>query len=298
MKNAGTESHLEWLDRMYNNRQMVPDHALHFMRWAKDSESVRKRLPCQLDLTYGDQPGETLDIFPSEGINSDHKAPVLVFIHGGYWRGLDKSDHSFLAPHFTQAGACVVVLNYALCPTVSIPQIVRQMVNALAWTWRHIADFGGDPQRITVAGHSAGGHLATMMLTTDWPAHAPDLPSDLLVNALSISGLYDLDPVHRTPFLKDLNLTSEQVRQASPVLLPPPSKATLYSVAGGDESEEFLRQNQLIRQTWGNAAVPICESLAGLNHFSILEALVEPSHRLGHLALELLGLAKAPSRCS
>ena len=286
----------QWLDRMYNNRLLVPDHAVHFARWAKDSESARERLPCQLDLAYGSQPGETLDIFPASRTGTGRKAPVLVFIHGGYWRSLDKADHSFIAPPFTQAGACVVVLNYALCPAVTVPQIVQQMANALEWIWRKIGEFGGDPERITVAGHSAGGHLAAMLLAADWLAHAPDLPPSLVKNALSISGLYDLEPICHTPFLKDLRLTPEQVRQASPVLLPRPPQGTLCSVAGGDESEEFLRQNRLIQQTWGLETVPVCASLPGLNHFSILEALTEPSHRLHLLALELLGLEPAPSR--
>ena len=285
------EPNPQWLDRMYNNRLLVPDHALHFARWATDSESARRQQPCRLNLAYGSKPSETLDLFPSSTSKNAHKAPVLVFIHGGYWRSLDKADHSFIAPQFTQTGACVVVPNYALCPAISIPGIVQQMVEALAWTWRHIAEFGGDPERITVAGHSAGGHLAAMMLITDWAAHGPDLPPRLVNNAVSISGLYNLEPIRLTPFLKnDLNLTPEQVNQASPARLPRPQQGMLYSVAGGDESDEFLRQNQLIQQAWGAQAVPVCESLLDLNHFSILETLVAPSHRLHRLALELLGL--------
>ena len=286
----------QWLDSMYNNRLLVPGHAAHFARWSAESRSAREQLPCQLDLAYGGEPGETLDIFPARETSSAAKAPVLVFIHGGYWRSLDKADHSFIAAPFTQAGACVVVLNYALCPAVSIPDIVRQMVHALAWTWRHVADFGGDPERITVAGHSAGGHLAAMLLAHDWAAQSPDLPPGLVRNALSISGLYDLEPIRLTPFLKELHLTPGQVRQASPALLARPPHGTLYSVAGGEESEEFLRQNRLIQQAWGLQTVPVCESLPGLNHFSILEALTEPSHRLHQLTLELLGLEPVPSR--
>lgn len=284
----------QWLDSMYNNRLLVPGYAAHFTRWVTDSENARQQQPCLLDVAYGEQTGETLDIFPATDVSPGKSTPVLVFIHGGYWRALDKADHSFIAPAFTQAGACVVVLNYALCPAVTIPEIAGQMVKALAWTWRHIAAQGGDPARITVAGHSAGGHLAAMLLACDWPAHAPDLPKTLVKNALSISGLYDLEPIRQTPFLKDLHLTPEQVRQASPVLLPPPTQGTLCSVAGGDESEEFLRQNQLIQQAWGVDTVPICESLPGLNHFSVLEALIAPGHRLHQLALELLGLDEMP----
>ena len=294
MNSIASDWNPQWLDSMYNNRLLVPGYAAHFARWAKESESARQQLPCQLDLAYGDQAGESLDIFPASGTSPVQGAPVLVFIHGGYWRSLDKADHSFIAPAFTRAGACVVVLNYALCPAVTIPEIVLQMVKALAWTWRHIAAHGGDPARITVAGHSAGGHLAVMLLACDWPAHAPDLPQALVKNALSISGLYDLEPIRQTPFLQDLKLTPEQVRQASPVLLPRPTQGTLYSVAGGDESEEFLRQNRLIQQAWGAETVPVCESLPGLNHFSVLEALIAPGHRLHQLALELLVLEDAP----
>jgi len=275
----------EWLDRMYNNRDLVPQHPEHFRRWAADSAQAMRSQPRELDVRYGGGPNEHLDIFPAPQAD----APVLVFIHGGYWRSLDKRDHSFVAPAFTRAGACVVIPNYALCPAVTIPQITMQVVQALAWTFRHIRRYGGDPARITVVGHSAGGHLAAMMLACVWPAYGRELPPDLVRQALSISGLFDLAPIMRTPFLQPtLQLTGEQVRQCSPALLPAPAHGTLATVCGADESEEFLRQNRLIRAAWGERAVPVCEALPGLNHFSVLEALVEPGHRLHELALQLL----------
>ena len=163
-----------WLDHMYNNRALVPEFAVHIERWQRDSAQARAQLPCALDVAYGSGQGETMDIFPPGEEAGRNPAPVLVFLHGGYWRSLDKSDHSFIAPMFNQAGACVVVPNYALCPAVTIPQIVMQMVRALAWVHRHIEKFGGDPARITVMGHSAGGHLAAMMLACRWQQVAPD----------------------------------------------------------------------------------------------------------------------------
>ena len=274
-----------WLDRMYNNRARVPEAPRYLQRWAELSAAARERELCTLDIAYGERPAERLDVFPAR----ESGAPVLFFIHGGYWRALDKSDHSFIAPAFTREGVCVVVPNYTLCPEVTVPDITMQMVRALAWTWRHIAAHGGDPNRITVAGHSAGGHLTAMMQACVWPAYEKGLPPTLVRNSLAISALHDLEPIMHTPFLQpSLNLTPAQVEAASPARLPPPAHGTLYSVVGGHESEEYLRQNRLIRQAWGEERVPVCEALPGLDHFSVLEALVEPGHRLHRLALDLL----------
>ena len=274
-----------WLDRMYNNRALVPDHADYFARWEALSAEARRSQACTLDTAFGSSRGEQLDVFaaPEAG------APVLVFIHGGYWRSLDKADHSFIAPAFVSEGACVVVPNYQLCPAVTIPQIALQSAQALAWVYRNAGEFGGDPARITVIGHSAGGHLAAMMLACLWSQVGSDLPADLVKNAMSISGLYELDSVMQTPFLKEsLRLTPEHVLQASPAWFPAPAKGTLFAVAGAHESEEFLRQNALIELVWGSKTVPVREAMPGLNHFSILETLVQPGHRLNDLALQLL----------
>lgn len=294
----------QWFDDMYNPRVRVPDFARYLAACTVRSIDARQDPGCQLDVPYGLGDGETLDVFRSQfetgtgtgkDVGSD-KAPVLVFLHGGYWRSRDKSDHSFIAPAFTHAGACVVVPNYALCPgtdihPVTVPYISLQMVKALVWVWRNIDQYGGDPARITVAGHSAGGHLAAMMLACVWTAYADDLPADLVRNAVSISGLHELESIRRTPFLQqDLRLTPEDACRASPAWMPPPRQGDLNSVCGGDESAEFARQNSLIQQRWGRKRVPVCETLPGLNHFSILDAMVQPDSRLHQLTCDLLGL--------
>jgi len=275
----------DWLNAQYNNRELVPDHARHLAHWAEASALTRSKSGCRLDLRYGDGPQESLDLFPAPRPG----APVLVFVHGGYWRALDKSDFSFVAPVFTEAGAMVVVPNYSLCPAVTVEHITWQLVRSLQWVWHNAAQHGGDPQRIVVAGHSAGGHLAAMLLSCRWKQVADDLPAQLVGGALSISGLFDLEPIRHTPFLQaDLQLTPASVRRLSPAFFPRP-KGKLYATVGAAESDEFLRQNQLIRDVWGPTAVPVCETVPGHNHFSVLESLVDPAGRLHELALRLLG---------
>ncbi len=274
-----------FLNQQYNIRALVPECTQMMQRWAKNSETEREQQDCFLDVSYGPGVNESLDIFPCE----ENQAPVLIFIHGGYWRSLDKSDHSFIAPAFTQQGVCVVVPNYALCPAATVPEIVMQLVQAVAWVYHHIGQYGGDRSRITVAGHSAGGHLTAMMLSCLWPKFDPDLPSNVVKNALAISGLYELETIMHTPYLQEtLQLTEKDAARISPAWMVAPPAGWLASVVGGDETAEFLRHKQLIQQAWGSKVVPICESLVGLNHFSVLESLALPGQRLHQIALDML----------
>jgi arylformamidase len=273
-----------YLDNQYNNRLRVPEFAQHVQRWQSGSAAARQG-NCTLNLAYGDEPLEKLDVFPAQ--NSTKNAPVMVFVHGGYWRSMDKADHHFVAPAFTHQ-ACVVIPNYPLCPAANMEQLVLSTAQSLVWVARNIARFGGDPSRISVVGHSAGGHLAAMMLACQWKKFASDLPAQLVRNALSLSGLHDLLPIMHTPYLQaDLRLTPAQVQRCSPAYFPRPA-GKLIALCGADESDEFMRQNALIETAWGKDCVIQREALLGLNHFSVLEALATPGHRAHTLAKSLL----------
>ena len=277
-----------WYDAQYNNRARIPEHPAILAHWFEASARARERHADMVEVAYDSAPRERLDVFAARSPAS----PVFVYLHGGYWRALDKRDQSFLAPPFVDAGAMVVLPDYTLCPAVTVEHIALQMVRALAWVHRHAADHGGDPQRIVVAGHSAGGHLATLLLTCDWKAVASDLPSKLVKAALSISGIYELEPLRHAPFLAaDLGLTAAAARRLSPALMPAPG-GELVTVVGGDESEEFLRQAAAIARAWGPGQVVASEIVAGRNHMNVLHELADPRSRTHRLALKLLGLVK------
>jgi len=276
----------DWFESQYNNRRRVADAEAILQRWSEASALVREQARCQLDLRYGSGPRQRLDVFS----DSVAKAPVLVFIHGGYWRALSKEDLSFIAPGFTSEGAVVVIPGYDLCPDVSMERIPLQLAEALAWVWRHVADYGGDPNHIVLAGHSAGGHLAALLSCFDWKSLAPDLPRQLVKGTLSISGLHELAPLVHTPFLQpDLRLDEASARRLSPVHQAPPD-SPLYAVVGGAESEEFKRQCRLIQEAWGTQAVPLLEEVPGYNHFDLLYDLVAPEGITHALARRLLDL--------
>ena len=264
------------LSREYNNRELVPDHGQYFARWAEGSARARATMTCYLDRDYGPAAGEKLDIFPARKGDGS----VLMFIHGGYWRSLDKRDFAYLAPAWVDAGVSLAVVNYDLCPHVTIEEIVRQMLRASAWLYRHAEQYGMDEDRLFVSGHSAGAHLTAMMMAALWPVYDAQLPKDLFKGGLAVSGIYDLRPLAQVNFLNaDLRLDEASALKVSPAFLPPATRAPLYTCVGGAESSEFKRQNGLLAQRWrsgvaGDIAMP------GHNHFSVIDELANPASAL------------------
>jgi arylformamidase len=258
------------LDREYDNRGKVANYAEYIACYPAESARTRDTLPARLDLRYGPTPGETLDVFLPEGSGP---WPVHVFVHGGYWRSLDKEDFSFVARAFQPAGVLVAVINYALIPTVDMDELVRQVRASVAWLHRNAGALGGDPARLTVSGHSAGGHLVAMLMSTDWGRFG-GLPDDVVKAGCGISGLYDLEPIRLCYLNETLGLTVETARRNSPVHLVPAAAGRLLLPVGAKEGDEYHRQSESLAAAWRRRGLAVeVMDMAGHDHFSIITEL-------------------------
>lgn len=278
------ESEADYYTREYNPRLAVPNFLDIFQRWGRQAAEARQASgTAKLDLAFGSAPGERLDLFPAR----DPASPLLVFIHGGYWRALDKADFSWVAPPFVDRGVSVAVLNYTLAPKASLEDIVREVLRAIAWLWRQGPSLGFDRNRIVVSGHSAGGHLTAMSMCARWPQWEPDLPVNVVKAGLAMSGLFDLRPIAKSPFFNvDLKLDDVLAKKLSPALMPPATRAPIVTAVGGGETREFHRQNALIRDNWPKAFAGDIP-MPGRNHMTLVDALADPGHPLFAAALEL-----------
>lgn len=278
----------EALEKQYNARASIPDHPQIFQRWKEASAVARAKSPkVRLDLRFGKNPKETLDFFPAEGKNP----PLVMLIHGGYWRSLDKSDFSDKAQALVAAGTSVAVVNYDLCPEVTVGEIMDEMRRAAAWLWHNAADLGVDRGRFQAIGHSAGGHLAAALLATDWPKFDAALPAGMVRSGLLVSGLYDLEPLRHVSMHQDLRMTADQAKAWSPILTPPPAKVSVAAVWGALETAEFRRQTEELAAAWGKAGTAVsAEAIPDRHHLNVIDDLGKPGSRLLQLSLKLLGL--------
>jgi arylformamidase len=274
----------EFVERGYNNRAAVPDHPRWLALFTEASATTRAALAPKLDLRYGSGPKQTLDLFVPAGAARG----TFLFLHGGYWRALDKSDFSFVATPFVAAGYTVAVANYDLCPDVSIATIVDECRRAVTWIVREGATHGANPDRIVVGGHSAGGHLTAMLFTTDWSTLG--LPGNPIAGGVSVSGVHDLAPMVLFSFNADFKLDDAEAARQSPVRLTPRTRVPLVLAAGADETSEFVRQTQILWDAWpanrpAGARAPML--IPGRDHFSVVVDYADPASELTRATLAL-----------
>lgn len=239
------------------------------------SAAARETLAGHRDVRYGAREKELLDIYPPPG----ESRGVAIYLHGGYWRSMDKQDYAFLASAFVPAGFTLVLPNYDLAPEVTLDTIVDEVRTACAWVWRNIAHFGGDRDRLCVAGNSAGAHLAAMMAITDWRGVDPSLPARLMKCGVMLSGLYDLEPLLLTTVNDALRLDAQAARRNSPALHSPKLDGPLLLAVGGRESAEFQRQTDTLYIGW--QSVPIRRRVVpARHHFDLLLDLADENSAL------------------
>ena len=279
----------EALELEFNPRATAKNLDERLAASAAASAETRARLDCALDVRYGPGEKETLDIFPAADSASAAGAPVLLFIHGGYWRAMDKNDYSFIADVFQPAGATTVVINYDLCPAVTLDTIVEQSNRSIAWTFRNIANYGGDPNRLYVSGNSAGGHLTAMALAHDWEAEGH--PADLIKGAAPITGVFDCKPVLDITVNEEVRLEPEAARRLSPLHHPPRRALPLLIAVGGAEPRLWIRMSVDYAALCREHGID-CEymEMPGHDHFDISRAVGDPESPLAHAMLRMMGL--------
>jgi arylformamidase len=273
------------IDAQYGPQQWVADPAAEAQHYVERSRHARTQLRCLLDQPYGPTLDETLDIFPAERPD----APVFVFLHGGYWRANTSREFSCVALGPQALGITTVVVNYSLCPKVSIDEITRQTRSAVAWVLRNIDRHGADPQRVAVGGHSAGGHLTAMCLQTPWQEEY-GLAADPLAAAVLVSGIYDLQPLRYSYLQPQIQLDDGIIRRNSPLFSVRRCTTPALITWGEAESGEFARQSAVYHAAWqavGNRSELVAQ--AGAHHFSAIHGFEDPSSPLCQWLARTLG---------
>ena len=248
------------VDAEYNIRRRHPESPQHYARYAADSEAARAALNGRIDLAYGEAPGERLDFFPAARAD----APLFLFIHGGYWRALDKRDFSFVAPPFVAAGIAVALINYDLTPKVTVETVVAQTQRAIRRV-HDDASLAFDRQRLVVGGHSAGGQLTALALAAE-----PRLP---IAAGIAISGVFDLVPLLKTNVNEQLMLDEKRARALSPMHHPRVDRAPDLICVGGAETDGFIGQSRDFAARLGQPVT----IYPGLDHYTIMSALADPA---------------------
>lgn len=274
----------ESLERGYNVRALRGDYDELLADWIDRSESFRAAADGVLDAAYGDGERQRLDVFRTPGAG-----PTLVYLHGGYWQRGDKSVYSFIAEPLVARGVNVVVMSYTLCPQATVPAITEEIRRGLVWLYRNGGGHGLAVDRINLTGHSAGGHLTAMMLTTPWPEIDSDLPAELVKTGIPISGLYDLEPLRYTTINQAAGIDAEAARSCSPLRLPPAGGAPVLAVVGGSETPAFHEQAADLAQQWTAAGTRVVQYVEpGADHFDVVNRLADPDSGLFGRVMEWL----------
>lgn len=277
----------ETLNQHFMPRIAVPDHETWLNQDLSTSTEVRQALSAagraQLDCRYGLGSRQLIDLFPAQRPG----APILIWIHGGYWRALSKEHYTNIVQPLLAAGAAVAIIGYDLCPSVSLTALLCQTRDALRWVRSHAAELQGDADRLILAGNSAGAHICAMALQHDWSGD--DFPPESIRAAALITGIYDLTPVLRLPVQQDVRLTAREVTDLSPLNLPVLRRARTLVAVGGDEPDLWIAQSRTYHEKLIGAGTDCTLMIVPQrHHFSITRDLSDAQAPLTVSMIELL----------
>jgi arylformamidase len=268
-----------WNELQYLPSLTVPNAAEVAPGWRKRAAITRAKYPPMGDIKYGSHPRETLDLFRAKNARG-----TLIHIHGGYWRSFSKLETSFVAEHFLERSYSVALINYPLCPDVSLAHIRTSVLQAFAYLYNNILT-GSERAKIAVSGHSAGGHLAALHLATAWKRYG--LPENPITGVISLSGVFDVVPLIKTSLNADLRLTEVSAQAVNIMTRLPTPKAKLVLSVGSLESEEFHRQSAELAKSWASLAPQLID-VPDLNHYTIVDSLADRDGVLHRLACDML----------
>jgi arylformamidase len=255
----------ETIEYHFNPRLTIPNAMDLIGELPGRAERARESLSGDYDVRYGPGPKECFDIFAAASDAKGVPPPAQIFIHGGYWRAMDKSDYSHLATDVVAAGVTHISLNYDLCPEVTLDAIVAEIRRAVIYIYQNAAALGIDGERLYIAGHSAGGHLTGMMMRQDWTEAG--LPQDVFKGAMPISGAFEPEAILHTSINEDVGLDLDMARRNGLLDGPPTVAAPVLALVGGAEPEGFHALSESYVALCGNGKKI---SVAGANHFTVL----------------------------
>jgi arylformamidase len=268
-----------WHELQYNPRTTVANASEIIPAWKIRAEQTRERFKFDADVSYGPHPREVFDFY-----RAPNSKGTVIYIHGGYWRMLSKVETSWVADGFMEQGVSVALINYPLCPEVSLGDIRDSIIRAFVYLYRNALN---DDERanIVVAGHSAGGHLAALHLATDWASHG--LPENPIAGVIAISGIYDVAPLMQTSMNADIQITGESAPVLNLMASEIKSRTSIVFAVGGDEPSEFHRQAADQAKAWA-LLNPKIISLPQTNHFTVVDSLAKPGSEINRIALAML----------
>ncbi len=269
------------LEREYTPSSCIDDIMVYIRKYGDQSQAVNETLnsKCQ---KYGPEKRSHMDIFVPGG---EGPYPVHVFIHGGYWQELSKTESTFAAPNFTNHNIIFIALDYSLAPEANMFEIIDQVKRGFMWVLDNIENYQGDKNNITLSGSSAGGHLVAEVLSIDWPKYGyDDCP---IRGACEVSGIFDLRPLALTSVNKPLGMSEEDASQLSPLFHIPKHACPVIFSYGENETTEFKRQTQDYMNAWQEAGhVATYIDMLGFNHFDIILELNNKNSPLFRAILE------------